>query len=701
MKKHLIGVHVEKNAYVDGGNGLISFPNGQVITDGTKQRNGTVYDIASIDLSEYKGQVTAQHEDGLLTYVGEALGLAKTSDAVTISGIRFAVNETALGRIAYDLMVGGFPLDLSIETYGPWPDESDDTYYNAKLIGLSVVVVGNNKSATMGKARMTLVRNSLAQALEDGLDTGEVEKLLGEDESDTKADSRSEQAPKVQPTKESTNKEHKMFKTVKNNRGFAITVNYKNAAGEDITAELTDGGSVDVSEGQVAAVEKQINDAQAPKADVLTKEDLKGFLGEVKELVNNAVKPVAEKVEAIEQQGFDSKAKAPEFKKTENGGGQSNGLANEETEFKAMGWQERGGKQIQAAWSMLKNHDADSAQLLKRLNTFHLNQLKEKGIVANSLSLGDLGNFVISPELLSEIKGVRTNYAPLVNATEWRETLSTRMAWLARSGDIDMQPVAFLDDATSGAYPNGNLKPISTYNTELKTGDLEELAAVTPVMNSATRFLAADILADVAKGYRNDYDRKRAQLIIARLEQAIEAHNFNNVQYDVPSNVEAVERFLDVWTKIGEKTPNGTYILGTSSFSEIMKRALSAGTNGPLATIFTQGRDGVPLIFNRPYIVVADDLLPALNTSQTKSFSVDGSTVTVNHGVFYFDLSNFTGRTSGGLSYDLSMEAAYEDNGVVKSAYQRNEMVLRGSFFRGGQILDQEQVSSLGNVGVS
>ncbi len=70
-----------------------------------------------------------------------------------------------------------------------------------------------------------------------------------------------------------------------------------------------------------------------------------------------------------------------------------------------------------------------------------------------------------------------------------------------------MQPVEFLDDGATSQFPNGNLKPLSSYTTNLKTADLEELAAVTPVMNAATRFLAADLLGDVAAGYRNDYDQ--------------------------------------------------------------------------------------------------------------------------------------------------------------------------------------------------
>ena len=67
----------------------------------------------------------------------------------------------------------------------------------------------------------------------------------------------------------------------------------------------------------------------------------------------------------------------------------------------------------------------------------------------------------------------------------------------------------------------------------------------------------------------------------------------------------------------------------------------------------------------------------------------------ITHAVFYADLNEFTGYTSGGLQYDISTDASYEVGGVTKSAYQRNEMVLRGSFFRGGAIKDVSRVSGI------
>jgi hypothetical protein len=107
------------------------------------------------------------------------------------------------------------------------------------------------------------------------------------------------------------------------------------------------------------------------------------------------------------------------------------------------------------------------------------------------------------------------------------------------------------------------------------------------------------------------------------------------------------------------------------------------------------------MIFGVPYIVVPNDLLPELNTATTRTFSVNQVDVTINRAVFYADLTKFKGRTSGGLKYDLSTEAAYEESGTVKSAFQRNELVLRGSFFRGGAFTDPDMAVAMGAPGVS
>ena len=632
--KHNIGVHIEKNAFIDNGEGMVSFPNGLVITDDTVQKNGTRYDIPSMVLDEYKGQITADHIDMLQAVIGKAINTSKRGTKVVIDAIKFAVKENALAKLAYDLLTADerYITDVSIETYGPPPDEQG-VYYGARLVGLSVVVVGNNNSAsTINK----FIANSIEQAKQEGLDTAELEKIYKINSKETKM---SEVENKDKKPKASKDK----------------------------------------------VVENKATKSEEPKAF-----DMEAAINSLVERVEATVKPLTEKVEALESNAFDKAAKEPEFTKADN---QAKSAQTSKNRLEGLGWEDRTAEQIEFARQMLKGSNYEAAKKLNEINEFHLEGLKGENLVKNAMTIADFGNFVISPELLSEIQGCRNDYSALLNETSWRETLSTQMAWLNRNGDIDMTSVEFCDDDA-----NGNLKPVKEYSATIRTADLEELAAVTPVCNAATRFLAADMLGDIAQGYRTDYDRKRAQLIIARLEQAVEA-NGNSVIYDTNPAVDALTSFISVWTEIATCTPNGIFVMNTSSYGEVMRKAITAGVSGPLATIFTSG--SIPTILGKRFVVVPDDLMPTLDTAGTKTFAVDGTTVTVNHAVYYFNPTNFTGRTSGGLQYDLSTDAAYEVSGTVKSAYQRNEVVLRGSFFRGGAVLDNNQVSGLLSPGVS
>jgi hypothetical protein len=380
-------------------------------------------------------------------------------------------------------------------------------------------------------------------------------------------------------------------------------------------------------------------------------------------------------------------AEEPKFEKS------SNGASAGKTDYKGMDSEQRTELQVNSAIDMLVRHDMEAAQRLNAINMFHLNQLKADGKIKNTMTIADFGNFVIAPEQLTEIQGVRTSYSALLDATEWKETLSTQMAWIERSGDIEMQSVEFCDDDE-----DGNLKPISEYGATIKTANLEEMAAVTPVCNAATRFLAADLLGDVQAGYRHSYDKYRAQLVIARLEQAVE-DNGNSEVFNISSSAQGLTEPLALWASLADTTPNGSFVMNNSSYAQFLSMAVQAGVSGPLAQLFTTGN--IPTLFGRPIVIVPNDLLPTLNTAQTRSFVVNGETVVVNHAVFYTDLSQFTGRVSGGLQYDIATQAAYEVGGQVKSAFQRNEILLRGSFFRGGIIKDYTQVAGLIAAGVS
>lgn len=589
------------------------------------------------------------------TVIGKLVGVAKKGKRVIAEGIQY-FTDNPLGLLAYNGTVQGFLTDFSIGTLGPEPDEG--IFKNHKLFETSQVAMGNNKNAKLNE----LVVNSIQQAKDNGIDTTEIEKVYVNQ----------------------LNKEEDMkYITLKNTRDFAVTLRYKNASDEDVEVVVEPGKTVDVSEEQKDEVTSQINSAKAPEV----KPDIEAI---VNAAIGTKLKSLEDEL-ASYKSAFDKDAKEPEFTLTTS----SRTISKSATSaLSALDYRELHQQQIEMARRMLVNNSTEAASKLETINSFNLDRLKEKGLVRNAVTIGDMGNFVMSPELLSEIQGCRTSYAPVVDNTEWRETLSTQMAWLERSGDIDMQEVAFCEDTDGSIGANDNLKPLSEYGATPRTSNLSEVAAVTPVCNAATRFLAVDILADVAAGYRNDYDRKRAQLFVARLEQAVDA-NGNSVAYDSGTPQDALISYLNTFGEISTCTPTGTYVLSDKSLIELRKQLILAGGSDVYNSVFFRGENGVPTIDGKPYIVVPSDLLPTLGTSETKSFGVDGETVTINHAVFYLDLSNFTGRISGGLQYDLATQASYEDNGTVKSAFQRNEVVLRGSFFRGGAIKDRANVAGM------
>ncbi len=53
-----LSINVPTGSFVDEGDGVVSFPNGLTITDGTVQRNGTRYDMETLDISRYGNQLT-------------------------------------------------------------------------------------------------------------------------------------------------------------------------------------------------------------------------------------------------------------------------------------------------------------------------------------------------------------------------------------------------------------------------------------------------------------------------------------------------------------------------------------------------------------------------------------------------------------------------------------------------------------------
>jgi len=735
--KNQLQISVSNGSFVDEGEGIISFPNGLTITDDSVMRSGTRYDVNSLDISNYAGQLTGDHRDSLGTLIGKVQGVIKEGNRIAIQGIKYAVKENPYARLAYDLLVGGFSNSFSIETIGPWPNEEDRTYYAHELVGLSQVVVPNNYNAQINQFN-EIVHNSLERSQQDGLDiTGVEQEILSkvkfvkseavEEESMTKkkndapvkeetpvtepteveevkaeaveTEKVEETTPVEEPTKVEENTETEVEAQVETEVKVESEAEVRDVSGtnapqpeetEEPTEEVVEETESEEKVTEVEEEPKEATEQAAPeKAENKTnknEETLEMTAEQIAEIVANAVKPLAEQVNATQelaQSALDAQAKEPEFEEVEE----------VKNAYDEMSEEDLFAKQLNAAVAVERMDSVEGRKTLNEINARNLQALKDEKIVNNAMTVEDLGNFIIGPELYNQVVGVRTNYQTLLEATQWRETNSLEFAWLSRSSDIDMQPVALgaLGDVPSPDNTDNRLKPVSTPTYTPNTDKLEEMAAVTPISINVIKFAAADILSDVAEGYRNDYDRKRAQLVIARLQQAVngtgEKHAFNIS--------DGLLNFAKVVAELSDVTTIGTLVMNSKSLAMIKGAAIDQNHESLLLEI------GQGSILGTPFIVVPNDLLPTLNSTDTKTFNVQGVNVTIDQSVFYADLRTFTGRSSGGLKYDVDGSASYEIDGTVYSAYQRNEVVLRGSFFRGGVVKDPSLVASIPATAVS
>lgn len=445
---------------------------------------------------------------------------------------------------------------------------------------------------------------------------------------------------------------------------------------EEVENSITEDSESEESEEETEKEDAEQKEPQEIKENKMTKEELQEILNSFKAEVVNEI--------------LDAKVEEPKVEETE---------AEEKNEPEVeKNWRKRYNEQIACAWNAYRLHNIDAAQKLAKINKFNFEEKKNKienGSNIEVMTIETADDFVLPYEVDNMIHGKRTNYSAILDAVEYQTTDRLTFAWATREGDIDMQNVALCDDGA-----DGNLKPISTYELKKGVAQMEELAAVTPICDNATKYLAVDILSDVAAGYRNDYDRKLAQLVIVRMQQAVNKTG-NSVELEGTTSIEKLVEFIKATTKVSDAVVNGTFVFNAKTKAQLVEYLFSAAAEGELGKdTMTTGE--FPTIFGYPYIVVPNDLMPTLGEGDVKSFKAMNNetgnidTVTINSPVFYGDLDEFRGKVSGGLKYDVSAEAAYEvADGTVHSAWQRNELILRGSFLRGGYIANQGAFAGL------
>lgn len=492
----------------------------------------------------------------------------------------------------------------------------------------------------------------------------EIEEKVENDISEESSEKETEEEPEESEVEEKSEEELKEEETTSNDVSET----------EEETKETEEDSEESKEETEKEDAEQK--EPQEIKENKMTKEELQEILNSFKAEVVNEI--------------LDAKVEEPKVEETE---------AEEKNEPEVeKNWRKRYNEQIACAWNAYRLHNIDAAQKLAKINKFNFEEKKNKvengnGIEVMTIETAD--DFVLPYEVDNMIHGKRTNYSAILNAVEYQTTDRLTFAWATREGDIDMQNVAMCDDGE-----DGNLKPISTYELKKGVAQMEELAAVTPICDNATKYLAVDILSDVAAGYRNDYDRKLAQLVIVRMQQAVNKTG-NSVELEGTTSIEKLVEFIKATTKVSNDVVNGTFVFNAKTKAQLVEYLFSAAAEGELGKdTMTTGE--FPTIFGYPYIVVPNDLMPTLGEGDTKSFKAMNNetgnidTVTINSPVFYGDLDEFRGKVSGGLKYDVSAEAAYEvADGSVRSAWQRNELVLRGSFLRGGYIANQGAFAGL------
>lgn len=713
------------NSFKDEGDGVVSFPKGLTIIDNSKLWSGASYDIKSLKVDEYPGQVTADHTDKLANIIGKVEGVRKVANRVVVDKIIYAVNISATARLAYDLMVNGFSPAFSVETIGPWLND-ENQYKEHTLSGLSQVVVGNCKKA---KA-YDLIKNSISASQDLGLETDGLQDLLSENEGESVA--KVEENPKAEEEIVETiveTEEVEKTEEVEEIETEVETTEEKietEATGEtEEVVENSEASEEEIKE-ELEATENEIVE-EAEKTEVIEEEPVKEAeevetkVEEIKEETEEATEvpaeeeetetkePAEEEVENKIKNKLEEKMTKEEILKLVNEAIATIATADEkapveEPELKEVeeieevenNWQFVYEKQVNTAARASRTKSINALQELEKINERNFNALKKEGLIKNSITIESFGNFVLPPEMYRRILGDRTDYTAVIDATNWREIDRLDFAYLTRQGDIEMRALdSMCDDGN-----DGNVKLPSEYGAVQTVGQLEEFAATTPICSAATKFLAVDLMNDALEGYRNSYDKIRAAAVIYRLQEAVNKTD-NKVAFAPSSDVEAIKTFLEVLAEISDSTTTGKFVFTQKTLLKIKAYALSAGVNGPLGEIFITG--SVPTIFGVPYLIVSNDLMPSLGDAGTNPiYTFNGEAIEITSTVFYGSLTPFVGYTSGGLNLTVADGAAYEVTpGVTRSGFSRDELVLRGYAFIGSAYREPSKVAAIVNDAIS
>ena len=666
----------------------ILFDEPQVITDGTVQKDGSYYDIPSLDIASWNGKVMADHDYSFSKRLGTAIGAQKdlANNRVTIAGIKFSRNNPE-AQLAMDMAVEGL-IEFSTGTLG-WTEE-DGRRENHQIYELSIVGVGNNDNTHMNEADL------LAVAAQNGIDL-------------SKYNLKS--------------KEHNSMKKFRiyNVNAFAAKVKFKNEAGEDQEVEVPAGSSAEVeTTTPQEEVQKQVDEAQAPAADkpadkpadapatnAVSVEDFKQLQTTLNTLVANMNTPVKPSAGAHEDK---------------NDLGASTNAVKEKV--KSMNAGQRLYRQI-----MLERNGMKNSEEFAELNAFNTAQLAEKGIAnvedfggsANAMddSAGSLGGLIPPYELLDRIVQCETNYDRFLQVFGF-EDAGLSYGWNIGIGDIDFAPIGYCAPSAQDGVEVG-----------LENRTQERLATHSVICNKVSRFSPVNVINHVATRYQQAYKRALVAFALAEMQVAVDkrvtgwdrssgtdiaADPSGSVDYPAAGQSARIEAAVSLFTGLADCVMGGVYVMNAQTAAKLILDFNLTGqgaSQSNTGTTFVNNYAALGVALGGEVVVVPNNMLPTLGTNSTVTVlrsTEGGGNVTIDHAIFYTSAENWYGVTNGALQFDVDSFGSYEvtvqktvtggGGGTVtvtetRSAKQRGETVLFGEMYRGGGILDFRQIGGV------
>lgn len=653
----------------------IFFDGGQEITNDTVQKDGSFYDIPSLDIGNYNGKIYSDHNYQWKDVLGWAIGLMKDviNNRVTIAGIRFS-RTNPISILARDMALEGI-IEFSTGTVGT--TDEDGRRADHRLIDISIVGLGNND--------YTLIESSLLKtAVTNGLDLKKYNLTLGKET-------------------------EKMKLKVKNNHDFAAKFVLKNESDEDIETTIEPGEEVEVEskEAQTDA-QKQIDDAEEPKkAD----EGKKEKEGEDEETINIATQKALDTV-TNQLKELKKNINTPVKPSAGNHDDNNNlGTGQSMTEkIKNMGAGERLFKQIMLERNGMKNSDE-----YRSINDYNKEELISKNAMTDDEA--SVGGLTPPYELLERIEQAKTNYDSFLSQFGFQDA-GLSYGWNLGIGDIEFMPVGYCDPSEE-----------SEFETALQNRTQERLATHTVICNKVSRFSPLNIVNIVAGRYQNAYKKALAAFAIAEMQVAVDARvtgldrasgtDINpdpngSLEYPDSGQKAQAEKILQLFTDLSDAVMGGVYVMNAQTAAKLIMD-FNLGVNGILTatgTVAVNAYERLSVALAGTVIIVPNSLMPTLGTENTVTVprgTDAGGNITVDHAIFYIEPQNWYGVTNGALQFDIDSFGSYEvtvqksvsgNGGTVtvietRSAKQRGETVLFGEMYRGGGVLDFRKVGGV------